>query len=266
MHSWNGVTTRALLSNEHTGLITHRFLGAQRKTAISSPFWRWLCLIKRPTIRISLEVTAERKRNVNPIWQTERVWKEETGWTRVSYKLRRCHVWMGISHQLCYLTHRKTTGCGSFHQMWRRACMPAWSGWKLNVKPGRISSSFSPHQESPYRISLTWREFSAVSSQLPVPVWMKYPSGGAGSAPLLTPGSTLKLFLWAVLITLWRFAVLGCFNRPETAQQPSYKKAYLIYTALEFLQIFTRFHFFVIWSSFKVGTTKKRIFLNCFLN
>lgn len=44
-------------------------LSAQRKTAVSSLFWNWLCLVKIPTITTSFEVIADRKHNVNVIWQ-----------------------------------------------------------------------------------------------------------------------------------------------------------------------------------------------------
>lgn len=65
---------------------------------------------------------------------------------------------------------------------------------------------------------------------------MKYPSGGAGSAPLLTTFHFEALFMSCIDYTVENcFAVLGCFNRLETAEKPFYKKIYLIYTALEFL-------------------------------
>lgn len=141
-----------------------------------------------------------------------------------------CYFWMGIPDPLC-----KRRACGFFHQMWRRACKPAWTGWKSKLKPGEF-----PHPSHHIRNHQT--EFHLHDRSFP-------PFHHSSLAKWNISVAVLGLLLRSHQIPLWSFffffffmscidyavencfAVLVCFNGLETAKKSSEKKTFNLHGA-----------------------------------
>lgn len=129
-------------------------------------------------------------------------------------------------------------------------CMPAWIGWKLILKPGEF-----PHPSHLTKNHQT--EFHLHDGSFP-PFHHSPPCPSKWNIQVAVLGWLLcshQIPLWSSFMSCIDyavencFAVLGCFNRLETAEKTSYQKTYLIYRHWNFYRHLSGF-FFVIWSSF----------------
>lgn len=152
------------------------------------------------------------------------------------------HVWMWLSHQLWYLTPQN-------ERMWFLSsdvemCMPAWIGWKLILKPGEFPHPSHLTKNHQTEFHLHDRSFPLFHHSSPCP--SKWNIQVAVLGWLLC---SHQIPLWSSFMSCIDyavencFAVLGCFNRLETAEKTSYKKTYLIYRHWKFYRHLSGFFF-----------------------